>query len=282
MTISDPRDLRKAWEGEYARLARRLSKLLPSEPVSLVEIGCGRGELTIPLTIRAPAMRVLAIDRFAAPYSSDRERLVRALERNGLARRVRVLVRDGPTWLSRQRAGRFNAVISSEFLPEVTARELSAFFHACFRAIEAGGTTAHVFLSPVARNVAQRLTIEADSDPRWTPHLPREWFSPSPSVALSSLAKAGFGHAEIQLIPSRLRFAGRAARRQLRRWGVREAFDRSRRRELAAHGLELPDWLILSGRRPRRARRRAAASPSPGGAGATDHGPRHARGRDSA
>lgn len=249
-TVSDPRDLREAWEREYARLARRLSKLLPSEPVTLVEIGCGWGQLTIPLAAAVPAARIIAIDNFAGPYSSDREKLARALETNELTRRVRVLVSDGPKWLSRQRAGRFNAVLSGEFLSEVTAREMSAFFTACFRVVGAGGTTAHVFLSPNARTVGQGLTIEADTDLRWSTRPPAEWFSPSPEIARYTLARAGFTQVRIQVLPSDLRFAGGAARRQLRIWGVSEAFDRSRRGELTSHGLELPDWVVLSGRRP--------------------------------
>lgn len=249
-TISDPRKLREAWEREYVSLARRLSRLLPSEPVTLVEIGCGRGQLTIPLAIATPTTRIIAIDNFEDPYSSDRERLTRALELNELTRRVRIMARDGPRWLSHQRAGRFNAVLSSEFLPELTAREMSAFFDTCFRVVGAGGTTAHVFLSPVARNAGQLLTIEADRDPRWTSNPPKEWFSPPPEETRLALVKAGFAQAEVQVIPSRLRFAGDAARRQLRKWGVREAFVKSHRRELAAHGLELPDWVVLTGKRP--------------------------------
>ena len=137
--------------------------------------------------------------------------------------------------------------MSSEFLSELTTTGLSSFFTACRQALKGGGVTVHAFLSPDPRNDGQRLTIEADSDPQWTSHPPAEWFSPPPAVVQTSLENAGFEEVSIEVRRSRFGFAGPAAQGQLGRWGVREAFYRNREGALRAHGLELPDWLVLRG-----------------------------------
>ena len=142
--------------------------------------------------------------------------------------------------------------MSSEFLSELTTRTLLSFFESARRALKEAGVTVHAFLSPVPRNAGQKLTIEADSDPRWTEHPPAEWFSPPPDLTRESLVRVGFRGARIDVIRSRFRFVGPAAKVQLKSWGVRATFYRRHETALRSHGLELPDWVIVSASRPPR------------------------------
>ena len=62
--LSDPADLDRAWASEYARLARAITAVLPPKVTALVEVGCGRGQLTIPLARLLPSTQVDVVDRF--------------------------------------------------------------------------------------------------------------------------------------------------------------------------------------------------------------------------
>ena len=245
--IRDLLDIDRAWTTEYARLARAIKAVLPLKVGALVEVGCGSGQLTIPLARLVPEAQIDVIDRFEGPYSSDRSELLERLKSSGLVDRVRVLTGDATNFLRRLPSGSLDAVVSSEFLSELTTTGLSSFFTACRQALKEGGVTVHTFLSPDPQNDGQRLTIEADSDPRWTSHPPPQWFSPPRAVAQTALENADFGEVSVEIRRSRFRFTGPAARAQLRGWGVQDDFYRSREGALRAHGLELPDWIILGG-----------------------------------
>ncbi len=249
------RQSHKAWDNEYSRLARTIVRSLPFRSGEIVEIGCGRGRLTIALARHLPSARIVAIDRFVGPYSHDRTRLEDGLIRARVLDRVHVVSSDGLVWLGRRRS-RIRALITGELLPELSVRQMERLFRRTFRTLEDGGRTVHAFLSPVARNQRQRLTIEADSDPRWTRHPPTEWFAPPPKAASTCLRAAGFEDVRVRLLPSRIQFRGPAIAHQLRTWGVRPSFDRAHRRELEG-GLELPDWILLSGVRKARGAGRA-------------------------
>ena len=248
-SCSDPNSLSEAWESQYAALAGRAARLLPSATENILELGCGRGQFTIPLAAVSPNARILAVDRFQGSYAPTYGELLASLWRGHLSQRVAVKRGDGLRWLSRRRSRGFQSVVSSEFLPEVTAKEMSTFFRNCFRVLDPGGSTVHIFLSPIARSPQQQLVIEADSDPRWTRRSPQGWFSPPPRLALSALAEAGFTRIRSEIIPSGLRFTRAAALRQLRRWGVRAAFGRLLGIDRGFSSLELPDWVMLSGKR---------------------------------
>ena len=245
--VSDLADLESAWTSEYARLARAIAALLPSEVTALVEVGCGRGQLTVSLVRNVAKAQGDVIDRFAGPYSSDREQLFERLKSAGLVDRVRVLSGDATKVLRRQPTGSLDAIVSGEFLSELTSSSLASFFESCHRSLRGGGVSVHAYLSPAPRNEGQRLTIEADSDPRWTNHPPAEWFSPSLETARRSITKTGFADVRVEVKRSRLRFTGLAAAAQLEGWGVRAGFYRNYEGALRKHGLELPDWVVLRG-----------------------------------
>ena len=70
--VTDPSDLETAWSEQYDRLARVVAGLLGRKHRRMAEIGCGRGQLTIPLAKRARNLRFVLVDRFVgASYSRD-------------------------------------------------------------------------------------------------------------------------------------------------------------------------------------------------------------------
>src|SRR5439155_12093057 len=78
-SISDPEDLEFAWDQQYARLAERFSRMLSKQRGFLVEIGCGKGQLTIPLAERLPRCQIIGVDRFRDPTLKPRPNYYRTL-----------------------------------------------------------------------------------------------------------------------------------------------------------------------------------------------------------
>ncbi len=247
MAISDPRDLARAWGQQYARVAREIGALLPAKGGLLVEIGSGKGQLTIPLAKRATGYQIVALDRFRGPYSGDETRLLSAIARSGMKSRVKVVASDYHSWLMKQPESTYDAIISSEFLPEIDSKRMRDFFAECYRILKTGRLTIHSFLSGQPRNIRQKRLIEADADPRWTETPPLEWFSPTRKLVLDSLKLAGFVRTRLVRLKSGLVIRSDAARELLKDWDVRQTYWRSHREILETEGLEVPDWLIIGG-----------------------------------
>jgi cyclopropane fatty-acyl-phospholipid synthase-like methyltransferase len=244
-TISDPNQLEAAWSQQYARLAEHFSRMLPEQGV-LVEIGCGRGQLTIPLAERILRWQIIGVDRFKGPYSDSRAELLSVLANRGRKIGIKVEVSDYSMWLASQADSKYDAIISSEFLPEIDSESTRDFLIDCYRVIKAGGRTFHSFLSPEPRNARQRRLIDADSNPRWTKTPPKEWFSPPPSKVREYLELAGFKRVRLTRLRSGLVIRSDAARELLKDWDIRQSYWKSHHRALEKEGLEVPDWIIIS------------------------------------
>jgi len=245
--VSDPKELDKAWRQQYENLAREFAKLIGKRR-TIVEIGCGRGQLTIPLANLVRG-RLLTVDSFAWPYNTAYRSILNIVSKEKLIGRVSVLKEDYRNFLSRQDDARYEAVISSEFLPEIDSARTCEFLSECHRILKRGGVSVHSFLSPVPKNLRQRLLIEADTNPKWTKTPPDEWFSPSWNVMNKELRRVGFKGTKVIRVKSDLIVRGDAAKKLLREWDVRETFWKTHKTFLVSQGLEIPDWIICVGRK---------------------------------
>lgn len=241
--------LESAWLKQYQRLAERFAYLLRSNLGDMTEIGCGKGQLTIPLSKLVASYRITVVDRFTGPYSKNYRLLKSALTREKLGK-VSVVVSDYASWLSRQPSNRYDALISNEFLCEINSAEMRSFLSECYRVLKPKGITIHGFLSPQGKNFRQRLSIEADSNPRWTKFPPKEWFSPEPKSVADELRRIGFRRVRTLKIRSNLRIKSSAAQALLRSWGVKETFWKLHEEQLKREGLEIPDWVLIAGLKP--------------------------------
>jgi cyclopropane fatty-acyl-phospholipid synthase-like methyltransferase len=248
--VDNPRQVEDAYAHLYENLAREFENLVSRRNGFLAEIGCGKGQLTIPLAKLLPLHRFSVVDTFTGAYSGTLSQLNRALLQARLKSRVKVYRTDYLDWLWEQFSDEFSGVISSEFLPEIDSYELSMFLPECYRVLRSGGLTVHSFLSPVSRNSRQRLLIEADTNPIWTKTPPKEWFSPKPALVESKLVRTGFRDVRVKMVKSNLIIRGEAARSLLHSWDVKSAFWKTHKVELENEGLEVPDWVIVSGRKP--------------------------------
>src|SRR5712692_9743732 len=240
--VEDPKRVQSAYVHQYEILAREIANLVPTRSGILAEIGCGKGQLTIPLAKLLPRHRFNVVDTFAGAYSGTLGQLNKALSRARMKSRVKVTIADYLDRLWQEFSDKYVGVISSEFLPEIDSYELSMFLSECYRVVRPGGLTVHSFLSPTPRNNRQRLLIEADTNPIWTKTPPKEWFSPKPTHVVSKLMRAGFRDIHVERMKSNLIIRAEAVKAFLHSWDVRSAFWKAHRVELAREGSEVPDW----------------------------------------
>ncbi len=112
--------------------------MLPKKAGVLVEVGSGEGQLTVPFADLVPRYKIIALDRFKGAYSGNEAGLLSTIVRNGLNARISVVVSDYNAWLTCQRGSKYDGVISSEFLPEITSKRMEHFFAQCHRVTKPG------------------------------------------------------------------------------------------------------------------------------------------------
>ncbi|TMI32323.1 hypothetical protein E6H29_02415 [Candidatus Bathyarchaeota archaeon] len=91
-TVSEPKELAIVWRQQYENLAREFARLL-GKGGTVVEIGCGRGQLTIPLA-KLVKSRLLTVDSFARPYSPAYRSPRHTLSREKLKGRISLFKED--------------------------------------------------------------------------------------------------------------------------------------------------------------------------------------------
>ena len=247
--VSDPSDIEHSWHKLYERLSDRVLSLLPARG-EFVEVGCGKGQFTVPLSRGMPNCRIVAVDRFEGPYHGDRSDLTVAINGNRLKARVRIVKADYLDWMRGQVGEGYDAVVSNDFVAEIDSKGMHKFLSECYRILRPGGTSVHSFLSPKPRNRRQLRLIEADSNPKWTKDPPLEWFSPPESLVIHFLKLAHFKNVQRSVLKSDLVFRSIAARELLKSWGVRQSYWGLNQPVLEKDGLEISGFSIISGLKP--------------------------------
>ena len=248
--VTDPSGLEVVWSKQYEKLAHVFADVL-GKGQRVAEIGCGRGQLTIPLARRAKNLQFVLVDRFVGTnYSKNYKALVRNVRKARLLKRTRIVVSDYMKWLTTQNDDTYEAVISSEFIPEIDSDETRQFIQECYRIMKPKGVTVHSFLSPIPRNFRQKLLITADSNALWTRTPPKEWFSPKPELVIKELRKSGFHEIRKNTFRAQVIMKAEAAKSWLKSAEVKANFYEKHKKPLIESGLEVPDWVIISGIKP--------------------------------
>ncbi len=222
----------------YAKLADYFLKQINLKSVRIVlEAGCGKGQLTIPLIERLPKrIRLIAVDSSKGAYEGSFETLVSRLRKGHNEHRVRPVLSDVRR-INSVGNNTVDVVISNELLCDLKdeTKVLKAFkeFH---RVLRPRGIMIHGEWSSFPENEPQKITIRADS-PEGTDTPSRFW---NPDELSSLMRIAGFHQVSASYFEATVSMGYETAIKELHNWGVRESFLNRNGRLLRRYGIQLP------------------------------------------
>jgi ubiquinone/menaquinone biosynthesis C-methylase UbiE len=229
IVAESPSDLSKAWTGYYDRLADHFIELIGQRRFQVIlEAGCGKGQLTIPLLRRLPPkVQLIAIDSSKGPYKGWLTELGRKLRTAGLERRVQAIKSDARRIRGIEDAT-IDIVVSNELLCDLPddfqlEKALSEFY----RILQPGGLMIHGEWSSAPAAEPQAFLV-------------KHWPSWTPDQLFSIMRKRGFRKFQVTYFGTTIRFGYANAVEELRTWGASETFLRRNNEMLRREGIELP------------------------------------------
>jgi len=237
--------LEKAVQSMYERLAVVLVESLDFEKISsILEVGCGSGQLTIPFVRKVmeikPSFKVFALDLSAGPYSGHLDVLKSRVQKEGLERVITPVnadVRDMDVIADES----VDLVVSNETLCELDRAGLEKALREFYRVLKFGGQMVHGELIQAFENEAQRLVIEANLQSLETSLPKPPWVSPFSDEVAALLHKIGFQDITVRYFETNVKFRSfNAALRKLKQWRIDPKFVKEHLQEIRRHGLEYP------------------------------------------
>ena len=213
----------------YTRLAQHFaSKIRGGKPRVILEAGCGKGQLTIPLAQMMPKrVQLVAVDSSRGPYEGWLGELKERLEAEGLEERVRVIKAD----VRRIRGvpeQSVDLVVSNELLCDLPYdRELQKALGEFRRVLRPNGLMIHGEWSSFPAVEPQSFLV-------------KHWPSWSPDQLFPIMRKCGFHGFEVSYFDTTIHFGYENAVGELRTWGADRRFLRQHERVLKREGLDLP------------------------------------------
>jgi len=209
----------------------------------ILEAGCGRGQLTIPLTQKmveiVKEFKVLAFDLYSGPYIGEQEALKKAILKVGLEKFIVPILGDVRN-MKDIRNESVDVIVSNELFCDLNRKGLEQTIKEFCRILRPGGRMAHGNLSPVPETPAQKLLIEADAHSVNTT-IPRPmWFSPSTDEVAALMHKHGFSNITVTYFETNVQLPFDEAMKQLKKWNINQEFIKHNTEELKKHGLEFP------------------------------------------
>src|SRR5712692_7824768 len=204
-----PADIHHAYSVYYSRLADVFFGLMrPEKPRVLLEAGCGRGQLTIPLMRKLhKTTRLICIDSSSGPYVGWLDDLARKIARLKLGERVRLVKRDVRN-MGGVESGSVDALVSNELICDLTRpNQLGRALKEFYRVLRTGGLMIHGEWSSWQEGRSRGLTVK--HSPAW--NLDR---------LFALLAQNGFHNIRAYHFDTTIRFGHDAAIEELRTWGA--------------------------------------------------------------
>ena len=238
INAESPRDIPSAYSLYYSRLADtfvRLSK--PLHPRTILEAGCGKGQLTLPLIKRLPTkIRLIGVDSSKGPYSGWLEELAFKVETRRLANRIRLVKADVRN-LERIRDASIDLIVSNELVCDlVKEHQLRRAFQEFYRVLKPGGKMIHGEWSSSPKTRPQHFGIT-------------HWPNWNPDQLFSQLERLNFHHIGATYFETTIKFGYWAALEELRTWGASETTIRKSHSTIEKKGIHLPFEHIIECRK---------------------------------
>jgi len=230
-----PSDIPQAYARYYALLADTFAALMPAaNEQTILEAGCGRGQLTLPLLARLPKKtHMICVDSSKGPYAGWLQELSSKISRFGLEARVRLI--SGDVRKMKVTTGSVDCIVSNELICDLMTRDsLNKALREFHRVLKPGGFTIHGEWSSWEDRISNKLT--ARHSPAW-----------DPDQLFAILGQNGFHHIKAHYFDTTIRFDYRAALFELRSWTARRSAEK---RILTGHtSLSLPCEHIITARK---------------------------------
>jgi ubiquinone/menaquinone biosynthesis C-methylase UbiE len=224
-----PSYLPKAWARYYDRLASHFVEQIGRRQSKVIlEAGCGKGQLTIPLLRRLPRdTRMIAVDSAKGPYAGWLKELSQQLRTAGLEKRVRVIKSDARNIKDIEDSS-VDIIVSNELLCDLPFdSQLEMALREFHRILRPGGFMTHG---------------EWSSSPAAEPQafLVKHWPSWTPDQLFSIMRKEGFRNFKVTYFGTTIHFGYENGLEELRTWGATEKFLKRNDKMLKREGIELP------------------------------------------
>lgn len=213
----------------YSRLADHFAQEIGSKNIrKILEAGCGKGQLTIPLLKKLPrSVRVIAVDSSRGPYSGWLDELPHKLREARLEHRVQIMEAN-VSRMADLKPSCVDAVISNELLcdlvpPVRLIRALEEFR----RILRERGVMVHGEWSSEVENEPRSLLVK--HRPSW-----------SPDQLHSIMLRCGFTDFRVSYFEWTIGFKDVAALEELRSWGASSRFLRENEKLVKKEGFRLP------------------------------------------
>ena len=222
-------DLPKAWTRYYDLLATHFVEQIARRRFRVIlEAGCGKGQLTIPLLRRLPKnVKIIAIDSCKGPYAAWSKELGHKLQTAGLEKRVQP-IRSDARRIKGIKDSSVDIVVSNELLCDLPFdSQLEKALREFYRVLRPGGFMIHG---------------EWSSSPAAEPQafLVKHWPSWNPDQLFAIMRKNGFHKFRATYFGTTIHFGYENAVEELRIWGAPETFLRRHDKMLKREGIDLP------------------------------------------
>ena len=226
---SSPSDLSKAWARYYDRLAAHFLEQIGRRRFQVIlEAGCGKGQLTIPLLRRLPReVKMIGIDSSKGPYAGWLKKLSQELRTAGLQKRARLFKSDARRITGIEDES-IDVIVSNELLCDLPYdSHIEKALIEFYRILRPGGFMIHG---------------EWSSSPAAEPQafLVRHWPSWTPDQLFSIMRKNGFHDFQVSYFETTIHFGYENALEELQTWGATEKFLSRNDEMLKREGIELP------------------------------------------
>jgi ubiquinone/menaquinone biosynthesis C-methylase UbiE len=228
----------------YERLAAFLIERLDVKRAAVIlEVGCGRGQLTLPLVRKVGKItedfKVIALDTSAGAYRGSLEILKKTLQKEELEDFV-VAVEGDVINMNIMENESVDLILSNEFLCELDRDGLGKAVKEFHRVLKPNGQMAHGELNPIPENEAQKLVIEANAHSTETSQPKPEWFSPFSDEVAVLLHKIDFKNIRTEYFETNVKMDYGTALKKLRQWTTHPGFIEKHLDDLKRFGFELP------------------------------------------
>lgn len=219
----------RIWSKYYDGLADHFLTRIRVKPSTVIlEAGCGKGQLTIPLIKRLPkSVKLIAVDSSTGPYLGWLDELGVKIQRLGLEKRVHLL-RSDVRRIKGVEDKSVDLLVSNELLCDLPREDqLAKALNEFCRILRPGGSMIHGewSSSPVDHGVG----FKVKHSPAW-----------NPDQLFNFTKNAGFHNFQVSYFDATVDFGYDTAIAELRTWGVTERFFKHYERSLKRYGIQLP------------------------------------------